>query len=273
MYQERSAAPDLQPWVECYWFRRGFAVPRAPVRARILPDGCMDFIFNLGDPFPAGRPGASTPYPAFTMGAMRGATIVELAGRIDMVGIRFRPGGVLPFLDIPANRLTDEAVALNCCHAPRHVAATLEQLAETSDAASRVRVLDDLLRSVRRPRLPSPGVLRALALIRSTQGRVRVTELAVEAGMSPRHLQRGFAAIVGLTPATALRVARFRRLTALLGRPRSGNLARLAHECGYFDQPHMIRDFQDLAGLTPTAWLRERSRDVASVQDGPVLPG
>ena len=32
-------------------------------------------------------------------------------------------------------------------------------------------------------------------------------------------------------------------------------LAALAHDAGYFDQPHMVRDFRELAGLAPAQLL------------------
>ena len=40
------------------------------------------------------------------------------------------------------------------------------------------------------------------------------------------------------------------------------NWARLALECGYFDQSHFIHDFRNFSGLTPTEYVRQRSKRV-----------
>ena len=59
------------------------------------------------------------------------------------------------------------------------------------------------------------------------------------------------------------RILRFRRALdelagGLAGTPRA-DLAQLAVTCGYYDQPHMYRDFRALAGMTPLEYLAARS--------------
>ena len=39
-------------------------------------------------------------------------------------------------------------------------------------------------------------------------------------------------------------------------------LADLAASCGYYDQAHLAREFRDLAGCAPSAWLAEEFRNV-----------
>jgi len=99
-----------------------------------------------------------------------------------------------------------------------------------------------------------------------SSGTVRVGELADQVGWSPRYLQRLMLAETGLTPKSAARVARFDRARRMLQRRAGAGgpaaLADLAADCGYYDQAHLAREFRELAGCRPSAWLVEEFRNV-----------
>jgi transcriptional regulator GlxA family with amidase domain len=89
---------------------------------------------------------------------------------------------------------------------------------------------------------------------RAPRGQARVREIAKDAGLSQRRLIELFTAAVGLTPKRFGRVLRFHRAAAL-GRSAAFDWTRVAHECGYYDQAHLIRDFRELAEVTPSDLL------------------
>jgi AraC-like DNA-binding protein len=45
-------------------------------------------------------------------------------------------------------------------------------------------------------------------------------------------------------------------------------LAGITYDCGYYHQPHMNREFRELAGTTPTDFLAHRLPDRETVGDG-----
>ena len=53
------------------------------------------------------------------------------------------------------------------------------------------------------------------------------------------------------------RIARFRRAAQLLAAHPHLALSRVAHEAGYYDQPHFTKEFGRLAGRSPLAYRRE----------------
>jgi len=99
--------------------------------------------------------------------------------------------------------------------------------------------------------------------VRRTGGRASINALATEPGWSHRRLIARFREQIGLAPKAAARVLRFDRAVTAL-RSSSGGLAEIALDCGYFDQAHFNRDFRELAGTTPTAFL-ESSRESGAV--------
>jgi AraC-like DNA-binding protein len=99
---------------------------------------------------------------------------------------------------------------------------------------------------------PAAEVAEAWRRLAHRGGRVRVEALAAELGWSRRRLSGRFADEVGLTPKQSARVFRFTRAQALA---RRHPLAEVADLAGYADQAHLCREWQALAGRTPTASL------------------
>jgi transcriptional regulator GlxA family with amidase domain len=92
---------------------------------------------------------------------------------------------------------------------------------------------------------------------------VPVGALAQELGCSRRHLVAGFRQHVGLPPKRLARVLRFQRVVSLLDRSGGDGLGDIAAACGYYDQPHLNRDFRQFAGASPGEWLARRLPDGA----------
>jgi transcriptional regulator GlxA family with amidase domain len=89
-----------------------------------------------------------------------------------------------------------------------------------------------------------------------------------------RQLERGFEAVVGSTPKAFARAARFQQAQRRIMFEPDVSLTQLAHECGYSDQAHFIKDFKAISGKTPGAYAEEmrahretlRGQDVVFLQ-------
>jgi AraC-like DNA-binding protein len=107
---------------------------------------------------------------------------------------------------------------------------------------------------------PRPEVVEAWRLLTLTRGRMRIGELAERVFLSRRRLSTLFAAEFGLTPKEAARTMRFTHAVARIGEGVRGgtlDLAGVAAECGFADQPHLAREFREFAGTSPTGWIAE----------------
>ncbi len=148
-----------------------------------------------------------------------------------------------------------------------------ERLAQTADWSGRYRVvfafLDKLVRRSDSRARVRPEVRRAWEVIQLRRGVVGVADVAREVALSPRRLSTLFAAELGLIPKVAARLARFDSAREAIahaavapGARRSLDLSRIAAERGYYDHAHLVREFADFAGLSPTAWIDEEFRNV-----------
>lgn len=257
VYREISPPPELSDVVDCCWIHRGdFGGETTPTRARVLPDGCMDIVVNLGDFI---RPIENDPHAhrAFVVGTMTRMQLFALEGRVDMVAVRFRPGGARMFLRAPACDLVDLAAPLSALWGPAG-ADLPDRLYETEGDEARARLLFDEL-IVRRAGAPPPDavVLGASEIIDGSLGAVSVDELRRALFVSERTLERRFRNEVGLSPKEAARVARFRAATRrLLANPEASQ-STIAYECGYYDQAHFNREFRAFAGVSPGEWREQ----------------
>ncbi|MET8148468.1 helix-turn-helix domain-containing protein [Actinoplanes sp. NPDC049668] len=195
-------------------------VPPGAVK-RILPDGCLDLIWQDGSVFVAG------PDTTAQVGTAQAAS--------RLFALRFAAGTGPGVLGVPADELTDRRVPLDQLCAPAEVRA----LAEADDP---IAALAGFAR--RRWRDPDTSMVAVAAGARA--GRP-VGAIADECGLSARHLQRRCRTAFGYGPKTLARILRLQRAVGLArsGRP----FADVSVVAGYADQAHLSRDVRALAGV------------------------
>uniref|UniRef100_UPI002456CDEC helix-turn-helix domain-containing protein n=1 Tax=Nocardia flavorosea TaxID=53429 RepID=UPI002456CDEC len=131
-------------------------------------------------------------------------------------------------------------------------------------AAPRRRAVEDYLRA--RTRREDPNyrlVLRIAAAMAQDPQLTRVDQVTERFGVSARTLQRLFRRYIGAGPKWVLRRYRLQDGADLLARGRTGDLAALAADLGYFDQAHFTREFTAEVGMAPLEYAKNslRSRD------------
>lgn len=259
-YAEAPASPWLRPYVRRYWSLTDTA-PRADRGPeRVVPDGRMEVIVHLGDPFTrrAAAP-ASGPQPrALLAGQLLGPLLLQPGSRVDLFAIRFEAWGAHALLGVEPAALLERLPALDDV-----LGADAGRLADMLARAPGFRARVDAAerwcsqRLARATRPPAAVVAAARAATAKPALRT-VSELAAHVGWSPRRLERGFAAHLGLAPKVLLRIARVQRLIGRLTEPRAQPpLAALALDAGFADQAHMTREFTRLAGVSPARYRAE----------------
>ncbi len=237
-YRELAPPPILAPFVECFWTHRA-AADEGPSRVRVLPDGCIDILIDLeaqADPR--------------VVGAMTRAQVIETSSAIDLLAVRFRPGGAAAILGLPAHELTDRTVPL----ADLAPSLAWHPVVDAPPAQRIERWMTSLAERARE-RTVDPRV--AAARRRLDRGGVSIDHVASELNVTRQHLSRLFRSQVGFGPKQLQRIYRLQAALVMLEK-RPTDLVGVALASGYADQPHFCLDCRELAGVSPTEWLRER---------------
>ena len=257
-------APDaIASCVRSLWHLQGEA-GRDDEPQPVVPDGCVELVFNLADPFHRmTQPGIFERQPAHLLvGQMTQAAMLRPSGRIDLWGVRLRPWVVATLFGIPGSVLRDRIVPIDALDdATAAMAEWLPRLAEAPHASRERLLLAMLTERVRLVRAEEPVVAHLVRQILVAPDTLTVGSLAAGVGLSARRVQSLFAEHVGLAPKLLYRIARFQRALSLSRERPQLSWAGIALAAGYHDQSHFIRDCREFASCSPSR-LRASDHDL-----------
>lgn len=139
--------------------------------------------------------------------------------------------------------------------------AELSRLHDEMNAAGsheqRLELVQDFLLVQSQNARPDAEVAAAVALIEHSRAQVRIEEIARRVGLSQSALERRFRRLVGASPRRFASIVRLQNVVRL---HQSGvDFTSIAHQAGYCDQPHFIKDFKRFTGLAPKAFFANAS--------------
>ncbi|HEV2480245.1 MAG TPA: helix-turn-helix transcriptional regulator [Puia sp.] len=250
---EYQPAAAWQAHIAAYWVRRMPAETGSAGR-RVYADGCADVICNAGNStayyHPMARPDVVIPLQPGVLylgGTMTAYGVVRSEPGVLFTGIRFRPGGFYALF-----RQTMEPAVDTVVEFPDE-ALRLAMQTEEGLAARLDHWFD------RRPE-PSPRLGRydfsfLRGLVDGSGGQISVDDLAREAHVSNRTLERIFKENVGIPPKEFLRIVRFQEVFKRLRNAdalEEESLLRVAYDLGYYDHAHLTNEFKKYAGILPS---------------------
>ncbi len=256
-FEEVRPAPPLRRYVHSYCGYRlaGFG-PGIHVG---MPSRHLTVILTIDEPLDVSGPidpaGPVERYDTLIGGLHDGPVHIHHDGFQHGIQLSLTPLGARALFGVPSADLASTVVALDSVLG-RAAGEIHERLHDAATWSDRFAVVDEVLgRHLEEPRPPRPEVIGTWDLLAATAGGVAVSDIARELGWSRRHLSAVFRDEIGLSPKVVGRIMRFERSKDLVtaGAP---SLADVAARSGYADQAHLARDWRDLAGASPTAWMR-----------------
>jgi AraC-like DNA-binding protein len=251
MYQLFAPDAALQPYIETYWFLRTDAP--LTLTDHFYVDGRADVLFNFGvDYTRTNGQGTAERLAVSHLDAQRDYPLsIAQHGMIDLIGVRFRAGGVAAFTRMPLSHAFNLTVSLrDLWGSDSHVLES--RLYHCADLVDRVRLLDSFFLRQYAPHESLPAMMHIAHTITHSEIIPRVAALSDSLGYSPRNFDRLFKHVFGYTPKFYTRIVRFQRALSVLERDPSRTLADLAFACGYYDQAHFTHEFRVFAGKTPS---------------------
>jgi AraC-like DNA-binding protein len=249
-------APALEPFVRFYGTRESRlleAVFIHPVHARAAP--ILDFEFGDADAIlyvqSSGRPAIVSPRSVLVGMQTHKNGQLRITGIVNSFFILFPPDGLNLLFALPAVEFTDRSFDAESVLGPT-IARLHQQLADCSSFGERISVANQYLIRRAAAACARDGVTVAATQILRRAGRARIPAMADRAGLSVRQFRRKFVQQVGVSPKLFARIARFEAALDGMARSPGGSWTQVAQRFGYFDQMHMVHEFAEFTGETPT---------------------
>lgn len=228
----------------------------------VLAPLMVPLVMNFAAPWRIGLGGPPRPtdrYGSFAAGPFPGRVVIASEGASACIQIDFTPIGASRFFRMPVRELTGRMVDLDSLE-DRALVELRSRLGELPSWPARLSLVTEVVANRLRAAAPvDRAMVGAWHRLERTQGTERIATIANHIDISRRQLTNLFARHVGVPPKTAARMLRFGRLLRRAEQAARPDWSGLALDGGYADQAHMVREFVEFSGVTPTTWHRSRS--------------
>ncbi len=267
-YSAYEPSPDLAHAIENFWtyaLPRDFSRPEGAMH-RVLPDPSLSIAFSCC----RDATGAPSDARVLLVGEKTRPTVFSYDRRREIAAVRVKVEWVEPLIGVRPNEHQDADVDLGCV-VPVLARELLDSLARTRSAGGAIETLRAALVARRNdvPDLRHAVVTDALNLVRDSHGCCPVDRIATRTGFSARHLRRLVTDAVGISLKSFARTTRFVTAIAAADGVERPHWARIAADTGFFDQSHLVRECQDICGMTPVELYRERRAQVVAPEAAP----
>lgn len=254
--QSASPCPELRPFVRAY-AQRTFAAADSILVMSVPAQLEQVLNFELGV-----MPGVRHRECEVTNAVWIGGAQSSFAGHmhlwpgVESFAIFFQPAGWSELFRVPireiTNRIYDAAAVAGSC-----MTDLWNCLGENVSFEKRVAIVERFLLRRAYQTTRQDRIAAAASYLFRQHGAVHIPKLCQRDSLSLRQFERLFHREIGVSPKTFARVARFQTaLDAKLASPQRTWLD-IAHSFGYYDQMHMIHDFEKLGRSVPTQLIAQ----------------
>jgi AraC-like DNA-binding protein len=251
LHVRRPQTPALKPFIDMIWVCHE---QTAHAYERLLPNGRMQILIDLsGNGLPDYELDGHLRHMKATCAVLQGTrtrpVLIDTSAQRKVCGVSFNAGGSYPFFKNPAVELMDQLVDLSELWG-RDGRRLQERVLEAKASEAQIALIEaGLVEQAWRQLVPDS----ALTFVCDLLGKgVTVRLIEQTLGMCPRDLIAWFRDRTGVAPKLFARLERFQALIGSIDE--RSTWGELAAQHGYADQAHLIREFREFSGLTPTLY-------------------
>ena len=182
----------------------------------------------------------------------------KMSGTGGIVGVKFALAALAPHLPHTMSYYVDKTLPASHLFT-EDIAHHLVSLLQSSDDQQAVSCLEAYLKNLAVEHSDAQKQAATLVnLIKHSPHIYSVAQLADESGLSQRSIQRLCHRYIGLSPKWLIRKYRLHQALKQLDKG-DVTMIDLALRLGYSDQPHLIRDFKEIVGMTPKHYVEQKT--------------
>ncbi|MFP2996340.1 DUF6597 domain-containing transcriptional factor [Spongiivirga sp. MCCC 1A20706] len=172
----------------------------------------------------------------------------------EMLVIQFKPYGAHPFLKISVNELNNSVVDASSIFG-EEIVILRNELMVIEDFKTKFSKVQSWLKSeydqTRTPKEELITIIDSFTKnpVANHSGIIR------QYSKTQKHLIQQFKKYVGLTPKVFHRIMRFNNLLGQIQNKEKPEWAKVAHDTGYADQAHFIKEFKEFSGFNPEEFI------------------
>lgn len=266
-YQTFEPHSDLASLVKCYWTLEVPAGKNAQ-RQRIIPDGCIEMAFILGDDIK--RYTSEDEFILQPRAMVLGQTIepfyIEPTGYVNSFAIRFYPYGFANFVITPIKNLANKETPIDLLFGEKPAKELEQKIIQAKDTKRRIEIIETFLLDKLNNKATIDKIVKTtIDVLLSTKGSTPINAILKEDLSKRRQLERKFLKQIGISPKQLGKVIRLQTALKMLLDQKTENLTKIAYESEYYDQAHFIKDFKEFTGVNPRAFLEDGTMALSSL--------
>ena len=266
-YQTFQPHSDLNSLVKCHW---ALEVPAgySSEKQRIVPDGCMELIFILGDDIK--RYTSENDFiiqpRAIVVGQITEPFTIQPVGYVHCFATRFYPYGVSNFIKTPLKNLENKETPIAELFGQSTADELEQKIIHAIDTQQRIEIIENFLQNKLNEKDTIDNIVKSTVdTLLATSGSTPIKAILKDDLSKRRQLERNFLKQIGMSPKQLSRVVRLQTALKLLLNQKTETFTEIAYESEYYDQNHFIKDFKEFTGTTPKEFLADEQMLLSSL--------